>query len=161
MGINYTGRESEAISKHLNDTIEHYSDSMKIDYDRSGVISTKCVFIFLIVKLNAGRNLLIYLYNSCTPDKCRGTSNIGREIPMRTGESPGMLRNTPGKSGDLPGSVREFPEMLRGLSKVLRSIPGKVRRTPEESIVFPDKFRNFPGPVREFPGLFRDFPDEF
>jgi len=152
MKIYNTGRESEAIRKYLIYTTEHYSVFMKNDYDRSGVISTKCVIIFLIGKLNAGRNLLIYLYNSCTPDKCRGTSNKGREMPMRTGESPGMLKNTPGKSGDLPGSVREFPEMLRGLSKVLRSIPGKVRRTPEVSIVFPDKFRNFPGPVREFPG---------
>jgi len=70
-----TGRESEAIRKYLNYTMEHYSVFMKNVYERSGVISTKCVIIFLKGKLNAGRNLLIYLYNSCTPDKGRGTSN--------------------------------------------------------------------------------------
>ena len=80
-----TGREVEAIGKHLTCTIEHNPDSMKNIYERSGVISTKCVIIFLIGILNAGRNLLIYLYNSCTPDKGRCTSDKGREMPMRTG----------------------------------------------------------------------------
>jgi len=70
-----TGRESEAIRKYLNYNMEHYSVFMKNVYERSGVISTKCVTIFLIGKLNAGRNLLIYLYIRYTPDKVRGTSN--------------------------------------------------------------------------------------
>ena len=75
METNNTWRESEAIRKYLNYTMEHYSVFMKNVYERPGVISTKCVIIFLIGKLNAGRNLLIYLYNRCTPDKGRGTSN--------------------------------------------------------------------------------------
>lgn len=37
MQTNNTGKKSETNSKHLTDTIEHYSDSMKNDYDRSEI----------------------------------------------------------------------------------------------------------------------------
>ena len=133
MKIYNAGRESEAISKHLTDTIEYYSDSMKNDSDSSGVINNNFINIFLKSKLTACRNLLINLSIGCTFNKGRCTSNLGRGTPEQTGGSPGILRNFPGLVREFPGSVREFPKLLRGLSKVLRSIPGLVRRTPEVS----------------------------
>jgi len=174
MEKNNTGKVSGAINTHLTDTIEHSSESMKNNYDRSVVINIICIIVSLKGLLTACRYLLIYLSfgntsykvrytsNKCkyTFNKVRYTFNIGREMQMRTEESTGMFRNSPGNSGDILGSVIEFTKMLSSLSKVLRSISGIVRIIPQVLIDFPDNFRNFPGPVREFPGSLLQFPDE-
>ena len=151
MDIKKTVREFAATSKHLTDTKEHNSDSMKNDYGIPGVTNINFTVISLKGKLTAAINKFKNLSIRCISDK-------GRELHMRTGESYGLLRNSPMSIRSFPGYVLEIPEVLRSFSKVFRSFPGLAGRNPEVLRGFPDKIRNFPVTVRAISGSFRQFP---
>ena len=123
MEIKNTVREIATTSKHLTDTKEHKSDSMKNDYGISGVINTNFMVISLKGKHTAVINKFKNLSIRCISDK-------GRELHMRTGESPGLLSNFPESFRSFPGYEREIPEVFRSLSKVFRSFPGLAGRNP-------------------------------
>lgn len=95
-------------NKHFNVTNKHFNDTDKyfIEFRKDIFISAGC------------------------------TSNKGRELNMRTGETSLSLRNSPGRFRDLYGSVIEIPEELRILSKVFWIFLGSGREIPKKLRVF-------------------------
>lgn len=152
MDIKKTVREFAATSIHLTDTKEHNSNSMKNDHGISGVTNIKFTVISMKGKLTDVRNKFKNLSIRCISD-------IGRELNMRTGKSPGLLSKSPGAFRSFPEYVREISEVLRSFSKVFRSFSGLAGRIPEVLRGFSDKIRNLPGRVREISGSFRQLPE--
>lgn len=161
--------------KHITGTKVKTSGSEKNCVDRSGDKDTLCIVIFLKGILTSGKELLVKALNKNKSEFENDTAFPygciffkGRDLYMRTGETPGWFRDSSGSSVESPASDRRISGVFRGYSELVRGlyilagrISGLLRSSPDKPGNLSGSYRAFPGSQNKSPETLRRFPEWF
>lgn len=168
MNTKNTYTKSEFILKNITEIIKQTSDSGKNGDANSGVKNTSRIIISLNGSLINGRNLLFKTFTGYNlksikimPFFDKSIFFNGREMYMRTGGTPGLLRNFSRFSGNSSAIFRRIYEMSGWFSEVMRSFTGSIRDISDVRRSFPEMLSNHSGSEREFPGLLKQLPGTY